>query len=335
MTTIKATTKQSRAAKRNPPVPVKDLLRKIVTFFTLRLRCMPVLLVLQKYYHLHPVRRLSRVFDPNYLRKVARYRYKPKLAMISFGQTRLWVDVNDHIGFTSFVRNEPFETMVHTISRNIGIAKGDVILDIGANIGTASIPICRETGCELAAIEASKETAALLLRNIALNQVKAHVGVVALSSNDAAGQFLKLHLRDGNRGANSLVEDWSPSRAVSAYELVPTMTLDQYIEQSLFAARIKLIKIDVEGAELDVVLGGKSFLERNTAPILMEYRPDANAQARGKLEQLISVMTKAYDVSALDEAGNKTGFDPRGSYENILFERKTCKSADKRVISQG
>ena len=64
---------------------------------------------------------------------------------------------------------------VFHVARNLGLKKDDCILDIGANIGHASIPICKKLSCNLIAVEASKENASLLLRNINLNNIKAEV----------------------------------------------------------------------------------------------------------------------------------------------------------------
>ncbi len=300
---------------------MKAVLVQALTFFTTRLRFYPVLVLLKKGNHRPVVRRITRFFDPNYIRKIRPIRYKPSLKRLDWRGTRLLVDVNDHIGFHSFVRNEPFEMAVYAMARKLGLSCGDVILDIGANIGTASVPICRELGCELAAIEASKDTAAQLLANISLNGVKAHVDVTALSSDAGRGGFLKLHLSDGNRGANSLLDDWTTSIHTSSHEWVPCQTLDRYIDQAPFANRIKLIKIDVEGAELDVLRSGRGFLSRNTAPILLEYRIDASDKTRAMLHQVLDDMCDTYAVHGLDRDGNKQRFDPDVAYENILFER--------------
>ena len=97
-------------------------------------------------------------------------------------QVSLYVDLNDHIGFQSFIKNEPFEMSVFHVAKNLGLDKDDYILDIGANIGHASIPICKKLSCNLIAVEASKDNASLLLRNIKLNNIKAEVLVSALVS---------------------------------------------------------------------------------------------------------------------------------------------------------
>lgn len=303
---------------------MKTALVKTIIFFTSRLRSRSVLLALQKGRHIPPVRRTARFFDPNYIRKVRPFRYQPRLTQINWRGTRLLVDINDHIGFQSFVRNEPFEMTVHVLARKLGLDDGDVILDIGANIGTASVPICHELGCELAAVEASKDTAAQLLANISLNDVKAHVDVIALSSDPGRDGFLTLHLSDGNCGANSLLSDWSSSARPPRHEQVPCRTFDDYIDGAPFADRIRLIKIDVEGAEQDVLRSGRRFLSRNTAPIVMEYRIDASNKTRAMLHQVLEDMRDTYRVHALDKDGNLQPFDREQPYENILFEPRAC-----------
>ena len=288
---------------------------------TLRLRGLWLLKILQRFYSLDFIRQISVFFDPNYIRKVTTYQYKQKIAEVKGEHWNLYVDVNDHIGFRSFIENRPFENSVYQIAKKIGLTEKDVILDIGANVGSASIPICTEIGCELAAIEASKENAILLLKNIVENNVRAHVSTVALTNSNSSNKFLKLYLKDGNRGANSLLEDWNPSIVDPSFEMVPTITLDEYIQKSSFKNRIGLTKIDVEGVELDVIKGGSLFLKENNAPILMEYRVDVNDRVRENLKELLTYMTKHYNVTGLDNKGNEIPFDPSKSYENILFEK--------------
>ena len=300
---------------------MKSLVKKIIIICALCLRSLWLLKILQRFYSIDFIRRISVFFDPNYIRKVTTYQYKQKIAEVKGEHWKLYVDVNDHIGFRSFIENQPFENSVYQIAKKIGLTECDVILDIGANIGSASVPICSEIGCELAAIEASKENAILLLKNIVENDVRAHISIVALTDANSSNKFLKLHLRDGNRGANSLLEEWNPSIVDSSFEMVPTITLDEYIQKSNFKNRIGLTKIDVEGAELDVIKGGSLFLKENNAPILMEYRVNVNDRVRENLKELLTFMTNQYRVIGLDNKGKEIPFDPSKSYENILFEK--------------
>ena len=117
------------------------------------------------------------------------------------------------------MKNEPFEMSVFHVAKNMGLTKDDCILDIGANIGHASIPICKELSCSLIAVEA-KENASLLLKNINLNNIKAEVLVSALVSPEFKEDYIKLYIRNGNR-ANSLLKKMEPISFGDDYEWAP------------------------------------------------------------------------------------------------------------------
>ena len=209
---------------------------------------------------------------------------------------------------------------VFHVAKNIGLTKDDSILDIGANIGHATIPICKELSCSLIAVEASKENASLLLKNINLNNIKAEVLVSALVSPEFKEDYIKLYIRNGNRGANSLLKKWNPSLIGDDYEWAPCLTLDSLLNNVMNSKKIKLIKIDVEGMEYEVLKGGINFIKKSKIPILMEYRLDKNTKT--KLKKILTMLRKIYNINGIDGMGKKIIFNPEESYENILFERK-------------
>ncbi len=296
-------------------------LRKLFTAKIVKIiRCYLIILFLKKFQRIKVIRKLNKYFDPNWLRKVHGFKYKQNLKIINWNQINLFVDINDHIGFRSFIENKPFEMSVYYVAKELKLKKDDVILDIGANVGHASVPICNELSCSLIAIEASKENASLLLRNISINNVKAEVLVSALVAPNFKKEFIKLFVRNGNRGANSLIEKWNPSSLGDGFEWVPCTTLDKVMRNKFNTKNIKLIKIDVEGMELEVLQGGINFIKSNPIPILMEYRLDKNTIF--KLKKILSKLNRLYNVSGIDKFGKRILFNQDLSYENILFERK-------------
>ena len=67
-----------------------------------------------------------------------------------------------------------------------------------------------------------------------------------------------------------------------ATEIVPTVKWDEFASQWPLAARVTLIKIDVEGWEFDVLSGAQAWLSRPNAPVLQELEfTDAAAKAAG------------------------------------------------------
>lgn len=277
-------------------------------------------------------RRMATLYDPNIIARNTDYRLPMKLKDFRQKTYRLVVDVNDHIGYWTYIRNQPFENSVYKLAKNLNVGEDDIILDIGANVGTASVPICAENGCELIAVEASKSNAALLLHNAALNGVRTHAHILALTAPEDANQFIELFLREGNRGANSLLGNWAPSAAHQTRELVYTRTLDDILSDDATIRRIKIVKIDVEGSEWAVVRGATKFLARNHAPILMEYRFDAMDEGlAAEFRQLIDFMLEGYDVCGLDAESRQVEFNFHGSYENIMFTRRSPVTDGNRV----
>ena len=300
-------------------------IREIVTAkIIIYLRVYWVLFFLKKFQEIKFIRKFTKYFDPNWLRKITGFSYAPLIKIITWNKIDLYVDLNDHIGFRSFIKNEPFEMSVFHVAKSLGLNKDDCILDIGANIGHASIPICKKLSCNLIAVEASKENASLLLRNINLNNIKAEVLISALVSPEFKEKYTKLYIRNGNRGANSLLEKWNPSILGDEYEWAPCVTLDSFLNNSTNSKKIKLIKIDVEGMEYEVLRGGINFIKKSKIPILMEYRLDESTKI--KLKKILLMLNKIYNINGINEIGKKVFFNPKKSYENILFERKNNKS---------
>jgi len=130
--------------------------------------------------------------------------------------------------------------------------EGDVIVDLGAGIGSELDLMCRAVGDEGAvyAIEADPVTFACLSRRAALNglenAVPVHVAVsdavgeVAISSE---GHHLEHHVVDAGPGAR-----------------VPATTLDAFVA-SRGVTHIDLLKVNIEGSEEAALRGAGESLE--------------------------------------------------------------------------
>jgi len=146
---------------------------------------------------------------------------------------------------------------------------GDIFLDVGANIGLVSLVASQLVGLpgRVYAFEPVPGTIALLEQNIALNNAGSIcVEASALGAADETRQFYE-HL-EVNRGAASLVPfGKTPSSGVAR-----VTTLDAFVHRTGLERRIRAIKIDVEGWEAEVLLGGRNTLAESAAPVLIvEY----------------------------------------------------------------
>ena len=270
------------------------------------------------------IKKFVNFFDPNDIRKVTSYNPTERNIMLPNKKYNLLVNPRDHIGFQSFIKNEPFEMSMYNLVEQNKHLKGNIIIDIGANIGTASIPICAKYGYELIAIEPSKDNLKLLKKNISNNQIKAQLLMYALVDNSFKENHIKMFINKGNTGANSLIEKWNPSKdrnIKNSFELVAAKTFDKIVREiGLNVDDVLCVKIDVEGMEEEVLLGAKKFLIDNKAPIIMEYRNDILNKYAGKNMKVVVKTLKetGYKIFSLSNRGELGKFMESKFYENII-----------------
>jgi FkbM family methyltransferase len=146
------------------------------------------------------------------------------------------------------------------------------IFDVGANIGEWT-ELCLDINplAKIHCFEPSQTTyKELEKRFLEQNSQKVFLNHFGLSSDSGE---TSLHLFHECAGSNSLYQRKGLSIQQEKTELVKLKTLDQYCkENNLIVDHIDLLKIDVEGHELDVLKGSKDMLEANKVDrIQFEY----------------------------------------------------------------
>jgi FkbM family methyltransferase len=192
-----------------------------------------------------------------------------------FSDTNYLVDVNDHIGWCIFLSGY-FDCGPFGIARFLQSQRpGGVFIDVGANIGSTSIPVAK-LGIPTIGIEASPSVARDIANNLGLNSpISFTILNLAVSSPSHcdADSFVKLFSPPDNCGASSFYESWSGSRSASKIELSRVTTLDSIIEW-LRLENILAVKIDIEGAELLALEGFQETMARSRPFVIFEWRPD-------------------------------------------------------------
>lgn len=169
------------------------------------------------------------------------------------------------------------------------VAAGDVVLDVGANIGSFSVPLARRVGPEglVYAFEAQPELCALLSRNRDLNAVPISVQCTALGEERGFATFPDVDYGHvGNFGGISL--DPAASAAVARDKVtVPVAPIDALLAELGEARCPTLVKMDVEGMELMVLRGALQLLRRCTPVLYLENgTEDGSPALLGLLEAL-------------------------------------------------
>jgi FkbM family methyltransferase len=134
-------------------------------------------------------------------------------------------------------------------------AVGDVIIEVGANMGAHTVTLAKRVGPTGAVIafEPQRIVFQNLCANIALNSlsnVECHCAAVAATRSSLLVPELDFRQRN-NFGGISLVNAPQGRRVL-------TVPLDEFVG----LPRLKLIKIDVEGMEADVIKGAKQLIAK-------------------------------------------------------------------------
>ena len=186
-----------------------------------------------------------------------------------FSQTKIKTIAKSRDGLLFYILNGAEMDLVRSsrekfVNEYFVPIEGDVIIDIGANIGTFSVKSAHHVlkKGKVIAIEADPNTFTQLKKNIELNKLENIIPINLAVFNKKTA--LKL-----NR-ANSSGESSLKFSKGSEYIQVNTQTLDEVLT-SLRIKKIDWIKIDVEGSEVEVLEGATKTLQlHNNLKMLIE-----------------------------------------------------------------
>src|ERR687895_1246290 len=145
--------------------------------------------------------------------------------------------------------------------------KGDIVIDIGAHIGRYTITSSKQVGNtgKVVAIEADPENFELLKKNINLNNLTnvlpLHYAVFSTATR------IKLYEQSASAKYNSVM--LTRAAKTKNYVEVNADTLDSILKQNGIN-QVNWIKIDVEGAEYEVLKGSTEMLSGENVSLLVE-----------------------------------------------------------------
>jgi len=148
------------------------------------------------------------------------------------------------------------------------LRKGDIVLDIGANIGYYAIMESRlvgETGCVLA-VEPSPKNFDLLNENIRLNSVR-NIKTYNLAMGETNG---KAEMYISNRSNWSRLVDKDLNDTINETVVLDISTVDEFIKDRPLPT---FVRMDVEGYEINILRGMKKWMTNDNLTIFVEFHP--------------------------------------------------------------
>ncbi len=199
-----------------------------------------------------------------------------KLSQFDRGGITYVVWINEPVGWQLYFSRSYDDAELREVLRLV--QPGDVCVDVGANIGFYALNLARAVGHggRVIAFEPLRRNALALELAAELNGF-GHLAVETDVVSSRSGQQVAAICPTGYSGSTRFQPPAEPpAKQAAAYQ---TVTLDDY-----FAAhgisRVDFIKIDVEGAELEVLRGAEKLLGSRHAPraILLELDPENMAR---------------------------------------------------------
>lgn len=223
------------------------------------------------------------------------------------GRQKLFLSTKD-IGFSCHVMLDGYWEIWLTQFFAKYVKPGMTVVDVGANLGYYTILFGEAVGSHgrVLAVEPVPATAELLERSVRLNGHTDRTTVARV----ALGRFPKgeVHLRlIAEEPKNASVVDVAGPDTI----IVPTTNLDTIGRDF---DRIDLIKIDAEGAEMDIVAGMRHIVAQYRPAVLLEFNAKRSSDAAGFLAELARTFSR---MRVLDFDGNL-----RSTSETELLESR-------------
>ncbi|WP_040490037.1 FkbM family methyltransferase [Indibacter alkaliphilus] len=206
----------------------------------------------------------------------------------SFRSMRLRVDISKSMGAAIYWRGAHDWAPIFVMEKNI--QHGSCIIDIGANQGEYSIWAARKAGTngKVIAFEPMDELFNTLQKNISLNPNYKNVIIpVKVGLSDRPGK-LNLYGKEGdNEGVNTLFPTASHNILIQEIEL---STLDMELEK-MKVDKVDFVKLDVEGAELQVLKGSQKTIEKYRPKWLIEINAEACEAGGYAAEDILQLLS--------------------------------------------
>ena len=190
------------------------------------------------------------------------------------------------------------------------IKEGNVILDIGANIGYYSLLSSKIDNVKIHAFEPDQRNRERLDYHIKTNNTD-NIRLYSKALSDSKGQSRFVSHSNDNWGMSHISSDGKGS-------LVDTSTIDSFVKEE-HIERVDIIKIDTEGHELNIVKGGSLTIEKDRPIIAIEV----SEKNRTSLELFFKKLH--YDFHETSDKGFKMT-------KNINSGQNLCFFIPKKVI---
>lgn len=253
------------------------------------------------------------------------YGRKRKIARVDDfqGDLTMFLDLGEHMQSQIFWYGSYSRDLLPVVHRVL--APGMVFIDGGANIGEISVAAAKAVGSsgKVFAFEPVHRFAKHLRDHVAANRFQnLEVSECGLSFEPGEAEIFisDAPYRDGthNDGLGSL---FRRGDALGMTNTIPITTLDAFMAEK-GVDRVDLLKLDIEGSELNALKGGMEMLQRHQPALIVEVGEDTCRAAGYSMNELVSfVQGLGYSAYRIGRRGRLDPLERTGlaKFQNLFF----------------
>jgi|APSaa5957512535_1039671.scaffolds.fasta_scaffold00928_11 FkbM family methyltransferase len=235
----------------------------------------------------------------------------------------MYLDEKDSLQLNFNGNFEPVETEI--VKKEI--KENDIVLDVGANIGYYSLIFAQLIGKsgKVYSFEPDPTNFEILKKNILVNK---HENVIlenkAVSNKEGN---LKLYLSTENNGMHRIY----PSKWCKESIDINSIKIDNYFNKN---QKIDFIKLDIEGAEYDALLGMESIIQNNeNIVIFIEFVPTSLEEHGTNPEKVIDFfINHKFKIFKINNIAEKKEEISKEELLNFKNKDKVTNLICKRII---
>lgn len=227
------------------------------------------------------------------------------VASIILNQNKFKIPIIQKMGFSNLYMSEPW--MIQLLKIVLPISEGKFI-DVGVNVGQTLLKLKAVSDeMEYIGFEPNPTCYYYAKQLLKTNKFK-NISLVPVGISDSSN-LGELHFFSNSSvdSSASMISDFRDETKVLRKEFIPLFTVDD-LEKSIKMMNLAILKIDVEGGELEVIKGFYSKIKESKPIILMEILPTYSAKHAKRLNrqnELIDLLKRAeYLIYRIEIAKN-------------------------------
>lgn len=197
------------------------------------------------------------------------------MTIVKAPKSNILFDVREEYYTDNVVIREVWKENVYEVG-DTRFTRNGITVDIGANIGAFSL-LAAHYGSKVIAVEPEPHNLKALENNIAINNMAHMITVAPVGISDHRGTAVI-----GDDGGGATIKDGLSASQGATIELI---TLDDLFDR-YGVEKVNVLKIDVEGSELEIITGASRKQLEKCAYITMEFDVRSGAHMGDMVQKL-------------------------------------------------